>query len=66
MIAFKPKSDGECVMCDRALAVFGILVGLVFIYISVDILTDGRITSALSPGGTRLFVSEVSDDTADD
>lgn len=41
----------ECVWCDRAFAVFGICMGLVFLYISVDILMGSRVSTALS-GGT--------------
>lgn len=38
----------ECVWCDRAFAIFGICMGLVFLYISVDILMGSRVSTALS------------------
>lgn len=38
----------ECVWCDRAFALFGICMGLVFLYISVDILMGSRVSTALS------------------
>jgi len=38
----------KCVLCDRIWGLFGIALGIVFLYISFDVLTDGRITTALS------------------
>lgn len=68
---FKPANTGDtpgelvpgeddaprkCVLCDRALAVFGILLGAVFLYISIDILTGQKLTGLLS--GARAEVIE--------
>ena len=47
----------KCVFCDRMLAVFGVALGLVFLYISIDILTGQKLTGMLS-GGTRAEVIE--------
>lgn len=38
----------ECKFCERVWAAFGIALGLVFLYISVDIATGGRVTSTLT------------------
>jgi hypothetical protein len=40
----------KCVLCDRVWALFGIAVGVVFLYMSIDILTGSKLTSALSLG----------------
>lgn len=46
-----PSAKDECVLCGRALAGLGVLIGLVFLYMSVDVLTDGKLTQLLGLGG---------------
>lgn len=38
----------ECVLCNNALAAFGVLLGLVFLFISIDLLTGNAISSFIS------------------
>lgn len=45
------ESKKDCALCDvtdKLLAGLGLAIGVVFVYISIDILTGGRLTSALS------------------
>jgi hypothetical protein len=46
-----PEPAKECVLCGRALAGLGVLIGLVFLYMSIDVLTDGKLTQLLGLGG---------------
>ncbi len=39
----------ECKLCQNVWAVFGIGLGLVFLYISVDLITGGGLTGLWSP-----------------
>lgn len=48
----------KCVFCDRMLAVFGVALGLVFLYISIDILTGQKLTGMLSGSRTEVIDSE--------
>ena len=53
MLYMDSQADPEerkCVLCDRVWALFGIAVGLVFLYMSVDILTGSKLTSMLNRG----------------
>lgn len=54
------ESKSKCVLCGRegALALFGILLGAAFLYMSVDVLMNGRLTAAI----TRTSLVEDSDD----
>jgi hypothetical protein len=47
----EPKK--ECTGCGYALAGVGILVGVLFLYMSVDVLSGGRLTRALGLGTAR-------------
>lgn len=47
----------ECLVCDWTMAGVGLIVGMVFLYISIDVLSKGALTKALMRGGT--------DDTSD-
>lgn len=43
------KEDKRCILCgENALALVGLLMGAVFIYMSVDILTGGRVSNVIS------------------
>lgn len=44
------EGERKCVLCDRVWALFGIAIGVVFLYMSIDILTGSKLTSALSRG----------------
>jgi len=44
----EPMEERKCVLCDRVWALFGIAVGIVFLYMSIDILTGSKLTSALN------------------
>lgn len=46
----EPPEERKCVLCDRVWALFGIAIGVVFLYMSIDILTGSKLTSALSGG----------------
>lgn len=43
--------EKKCVMCDKLWGVFGLLISVAFIYISIDVLTDGAITRVISGSG---------------
>lgn len=43
----------KCAFCDRALAIFGLALGAVFLYISIDLLVGGKITAMLGGGNAR-------------
>lgn len=43
--------ERQCVFCDRAWGVFGLLIGAMFLYIGIDMLTGSRLSTMLS--GTR-------------
>lgn len=49
--------EKECVLCGRALAGLGVAIGLVFLYMSIDVLTNGRLTQILGLGG-RMTAEE--------
>lgn len=51
----------ECKFCDKVWAGFGMLLGVVFVYVSIDLLTNGRISGML----TRSSGEEVSNDAAE-
>jgi hypothetical protein len=36
--------EAECALCGKALAVVGLLIAAAFLYISVDVLTNGGVT----------------------
>lgn len=38
----------ECKFCDKVWAAFGVALGVVFLYVSVDLMTGGRLTGMLS------------------
>lgn len=51
----------ECKFCDKVWAGFGMLLGVVFVYVSIDLLTNGRISGMLS----RTPGEEISDDVTE-
>lgn len=44
----------ECKACGYVLAGVGLCIGIVFIYMSVDVLSGGRLTSMLGLGGKAV------------
>ncbi len=43
------SSSEKCFLCgENALALVGLLMGAVFIYMSIDILTGGRVSNVIS------------------
>lgn len=40
--------EKECVMCEKALAVFGILLGAAILFIAIDVLTGSKLSSMIS------------------
>jgi hypothetical protein len=46
----RESSPEECVLCGRVLAGVGLLISVVFLYISIDVLSDGRLSSIFSKG----------------
>ena len=44
------KDDGEkkCVLCDKVWGVFGLLLGGVFLFISIDVLFGGVLSNMIS------------------
>lgn len=46
----EPNEDTqeECILCGKALAIVGLVVAGIFLYISVDVFTDGGLTKLLS------------------
>lgn len=53
-------AKGECVVCGKALAFLGLVIGAVFLYVSIDVLMGGRLTSALTR--KPVVVEEVTED----
>lgn len=43
----------ECVVCGYVLAGIGLVIGALFLYMSFDVLSGGKITSALGLGTAR-------------
>ena len=54
-------NEGKCVLCgpQGLLALFGIALGVVFIFMSVDVLTNSALSSAI---GRRAVEETVDDD----
>jgi hypothetical protein len=48
------EEDKSCAICDLGLATVGLLIGCVFLYISIDIFTKGAITRSITRGGGEL------------
>jgi hypothetical protein len=46
-----PPAEEECVLCGRVLAGLGIFLGVFFLYVAVDVLTQGKLTQRLGLGG---------------
>lgn len=42
----------DCFICDATLAAVGLLIAGIFLYISIDVLTKGKLTSAITRGVT--------------
>jgi uncharacterized membrane protein len=45
----------ECVLCGHALAALGILIGVFFLYVGIDVVTNGKLTKALGLGGKETI-----------
>lgn len=43
--------EKECKLCDRIWGVFGLILAVGFLYISIDVLTGGFITTAIAGKG---------------
>lgn len=57
------ETKKPCLLCDKALPTFGLALGLVFVAISLDLLTGGFI-SRLIGGRSKVIEGEViTDDT---
>jgi hypothetical protein len=54
MLDAKDSSPEECMVCDVGLAVVGLVVAAVFLYISVDVLSSGRLTGLFTGGGVDV------------
>lgn len=53
----EPEKE-ECKTCGYVLAGVGILLGVMFLYMSFDVLSGGRLTGALGLGTARGKVDE--------
>jgi hypothetical protein len=53
-----PEEKEECSACGYALAGIGLILGLSFLYISVDVFTGGKLTASLGLGTARNTVIE--------
>lgn len=42
------SSTEDCVMCGKVLGVVGLVISAVFFYISVDVLSGGKLTAMLT------------------
>lgn len=42
--------EKECAICDVGLAAVGLVIGIVFLYISIDVLSKGAVTRLLTRG----------------
>jgi len=51
----------ECKLCETAFAVFGLILGALFLYVSIDLLTGQRVSKVLM-GGSKIIEGEVTDD----
>lgn len=45
------QDEKQCLLCEKVLAGVGILIAAAFLYISIDVLTDGGLTRAMGIGG---------------
>lgn len=46
-----PDEKKECTWCQKLAPAFGILLGVAFLYISIDLMTGGKITGAITKKG---------------
>jgi hypothetical protein len=46
--------DKECLWCDRAMALLGLVAGMGIAYLAIDLLTDGMLTRSLTRVSPRL------------
>jgi len=42
------NQDGECLWCDRAIALIGLVIGIGVTFIAADVLTGGLLTRSLT------------------
>lgn len=47
----KTNPQQECVACGYVLAGVGLVIGVVFLYMSIDVLSGGKLTQILGLGG---------------
>lgn len=58
-----PEEAKECKLCGYVLAGVGLVMGAMFLYMSFDVLTGGRLTSALGLGTARVMEEGDGDDS---
>ena len=56
-------SAKDCKFCGYVLAGVGLVMGAMFLYMSFDVLTGGRLTSALGLGTARVMEEGDGDDS---
>lgn len=44
----EPEVKKDCVLCNTVWGVFGVLIGIAFVFIGADLLTGGFISSLIS------------------
>lgn len=53
------RTDGECLWCDRAWAILGLMAGGAIMYMAVDLLTGGYVTRSLTRTARLASVSNL-------
>lgn len=56
-----PEEKKECKACGLVFAAVGLFLGTVFLYMSIDVLSGGKLTSILGLGTARGTEPEVSE-----
>lgn len=44
------ETKKTCFFCDKSLAIFGIVLGVAFLFMSIDVLTGSALSSMISGG----------------
>lgn len=52
------EEEKECKACGYVLAGIGLVIGGLFLYMSIDVLTNGGLTRAIGLGTSREVVEE--------
>lgn len=47
----EPEEVKECALCGKGLAIVGLLIAGLFLYVSFDVLMDGKVTSMITRNG---------------